>query len=390
MKPSKLLLTTILLSGGLTTFAAENQIGTGENDGYTLVWQDLFDGTDLDPMRWTIEVNGNGGGNNELQYYTDRTDNVCVRKDSKGNGCLILTAKRESYLGKQFTSGRIISKNKVSFKYGKIEAAIRLPKTANGLWPAFWMMGDDFDQVGWPRCGEIDIMEFGNATGINAGTQDRYFNGACHWGPSWQNHPNYARAITNSYSLQDGEFHIYTCIWNEERIAMYVDLDKYPSADPYYEMTIPASTDEWAPGYYFHKENFLLFNVAVGGDFTGIHNASAITALNDANGNQASMEVNYVKVYQKNSPAYTLTTLTPGDEQPGGSLQELLVAELTFDGHIVKTNESADFTIYNMSGALVATAYGTQITIADLPAGIYVVKAITSSGKTATKKISVR
>ena len=68
MKPSKLLLTTILLSGGLTTFAAENQIGTGENDGYTLVWQDLFDGTDLDPMRWTIEVNGNGGGNNELQY----------------------------------------------------------------------------------------------------------------------------------------------------------------------------------------------------------------------------------------------------------------------------------------------------------------------------------
>ena len=102
------------------------------------------------------------------------------------------------------------------------------------------------------------------------------------------------------------------------------------------------------------------------------------------------MEVNYVKVYQKNSPAYTLTTLTPGDEQPGGSLQELLVAELTFDGHIVKTNESADFTIYNMSGALVATAYGTQITIADLPAGIYVVKAITSSGKTATKKISVR
>ena len=148
MKPSKLLLTTILLSGGLTTFAAENQIGTGENDGYTLVWQDLFDGTDLDPMRWTIEVNGNGGGNNELQYYTDRTDNVCVSKDSKGNGCLILTAKRESYLGKQFTSGRIISKNKVSFKYGKIEAAIRLPKTANGLWPAFWMMGNDFDQVG--------------------------------------------------------------------------------------------------------------------------------------------------------------------------------------------------------------------------------------------------
>lgn len=271
-------------------------------DGYKLVWEDLFDGTSLDSSVWNVEVNGDGGGNNELQYY--RAENVSVGKDQQsGRNCLILTAKREAYANKAFTSGRVNSRNKKAFKYGKMEALIKLPSTANGLWPAFWMMGNDFNQVGWPRCGEIDILEMGNAAGIAAGTQDRYFNGACHWGyykdvggGNWA-YPNYAKASTCSYSLQDGEFHLYTLIWDASLLKMYVDYDKNPGAAPYFEMGITSKDDDWGTGYYFHHDFFFLFNLAVGGNFTGIHNASAITAL--PAGAEASMYVDYVKVYQK-------------------------------------------------------------------------------------------
>lgn len=281
---------------------SSDQIGSGETDGYKLVWQDLFDGETLDEAVWNIEVNGDGGGNNELQYY--RRENVSLGKD-EASGCnaLILTAKREKFSNKDFTSGRINSKNKKAFKYGKIEASIKLPKTANGLWPAFWLMGNDFDQVGWPRCGEIDILEMGNSNGIKNNTQDRYFNGACHWGfykdvgnNNWA-YPNYAKASTWSYSLQDDEYHLYTIIWNEEKIRMYVDMDKYPDTNPYFEMGITGDDSDWSVAKYFHHDFFILFNLAVGGNFPGIRNASGITAIPE--GGSASMYVDYVRVYQK-------------------------------------------------------------------------------------------
>ncbi len=376
----------------LPAVAKDPQVGTGETNGYHLVWQDLFDSGELRPDRWNIEVNGSGGGNNELQYYTDREKNVHIGDDGNGNSCLVITAYREVYSGKQFTSGRITSKNKVAFKHGKVEAAIKLPSTANGLWPAFWMMGNDYDAVGWPKCGETDIVEFGNITGINAGTQDRYFNGACHWGQSWNNHPNYARAVTYNYSLQDGEYHIFTCIWNEDRVAMYVDLDKYPNASPYYEMTIPATTNTNDPGYYFHKENFILFNMAVGGNFPAIYDANGITALNDANGNQASMYVNYVKVYQKGNGAdESLTTLADGDSQPDdSSVGELAAASLlSFDGNTVTTDAEASIALYNLSGALVRTTTGTEMSVDGLAGGVYIVKAV-AANREATKKIVIR
>ena len=167
MKKIRLSFFTLLTLTAFGVHAVEPQVGTGETDGFRLVWQDLFDAEELNPLRWEIEVNGAGGGNAELQYYTDSERNVRLGKDEQGNGCLILSAIRENYLGKNFTSGRITSKNRVAFTHGKIEAAIRLPQTANGLWPAFWMMGNDYDQVGWPKCGEIDIMEFGHQDGIN-------------------------------------------------------------------------------------------------------------------------------------------------------------------------------------------------------------------------------
>ena len=287
---------------GGTENAPSQQGSSAVNDGYRLVWEDLFDGTSLDTSVWNVEVNGDGGGNNELQFY--RAENVSVGKDyASGRNCLILTARRENYGNKAFTSGRVNSKNKKAFTHGKVEALIKFPSTANGLWPAFWMMGNDFDQVGWPRCGEIDILEMGNAAGIAAGTQDRYFNGACHWGyykdvggGNWA-YPNYAKHSTYSYSLQDGEYHLFTLVWDESSLKMYVDYDRNPGASPYFEMGITAKDDDWGTGHYFHHDFFLLFNLAVGGNFTGLHNSSAISAL--PAGSEASMFVDYVKVYQK-------------------------------------------------------------------------------------------
>ena len=385
------LIASALMTMALPAMAAEPQNGTGETDGYKLVWQDLFDGTELNMSRWNIEVNGDGGGNNELQYYTARLDNVRVGDDGEGNGCLILTAKKEVYNGKQCTSGRITTKNKIAFKHGKIEAAIKLPQTANGLWPAFWMMGNDFDQVGWPRCGETDIMEFGNATGIANGTQDRYFNGACHWGTAWNDHRQHANAITNSYSLQDGEFHIYTCIWDQDKVAMYVDLDKNPNASPYYIMTIPeTTTDQTHPGYYFHKENFILFNLAVGGNFPGIWNINGITALNEGNNYQQSMYVNYVKIYQKGTSDESTNFADPGDTTMGG-VDGVAAAEMeiSYAAGVVTLPVAGDIQVYSASGALVASGRGEQLSVDGLAAGMYIVKA-SADGCQATRKIIIR
>ena len=385
------LIASALMAMALPALAVEPQVGTGETDGYKLVWQDLFDGTSLNLDRWNIEVNGDGGGNNELQYYTARLDNVRVGDDGEGNGCLILTAKKEVYNGKQCTSGRITTKNKIAFKHGKIEAAIKLPQTANGLWPAFWMMGNDFDQVGWPRCGETDIMEFGNATGIANGTQDRYFNGACHWGTAWNDHRQHANAITNSYSLQDGEFHIYTCIWDQDKVAMYVDLDKNPNASPYYIMTIPeTTTDQTHPGYYFHKENFILFNLAVGGNFPGIWDINSITALNEGNNYQQSMYVNYVKIYQKGTSDESTNFADPGDTTMGG-VDGVAAAEMeiSYAAGVVTLPVAGDIQVYSASGALVASGRGEQLSVDGLAAGMYIVKA-SADGCQATRKIIIR
>lgn len=386
MKKSNFLIATALLVSPLA-MAASSQDGTGETDGYKLVWQDLFDADELNSQRWNIEVNGDGGGNNELQYYTDRAENVRLGDDGKGNGCLILTAKKEVYGGRQATSGRITSKNKIAFKHGKIEAAIKLPKTANGLWPAFWMMGNDYDQVGWPRCGETDIMEFGNATGIKNGTQDRYFNGACHWGQSWENHPNYARAVTYQYSLQDDEFHIYTLIWDEEKVAMYVDLDKYPDAEPYYIMTIPATNDTNSPGYYFHKENFILFNLAVGGNFPGIWDINQITALNESNDYQASMYVNYVKIYQKGTADESSSFLDKGDMGDAGVETVAAGLDMNYNGEMLNFSDKADVVVYDIAGKMVASHKAVDaVSVAGFVPGIYVVKAV-CNGKQLVEKI---
>lgn len=265
--------------------------------GYELRWSDEFNGTSLNTTLWNIEENGNGGGNQELQYY--RKENVAVH-----DGNLVLTARRENYNNKQFTSGRVNTRDKAYFKHGIIQARIKFPKTANGVWPAYWMMGNDYGKVGWPKCGEIDIVETGNAEGIKNGTQTRHFGSTLHWGTSAgaahkQYGTSYLAPETNP--LQNDDYHIITMEWNGNFMQMFYDLEDFSvsakSKARFYSVSIPSSTNTSDIGYYFQKPFFFIFNLAVGGNYTGIYNAGGITAMPNA-GDEAKMYVDWVRVYQ--------------------------------------------------------------------------------------------
>ncbi|MBQ9230018.1 MAG: glycoside hydrolase family 16 protein [Prevotella sp.] len=292
-----------LLAVVIPTTASAQAI-EGAPEGYQLVWEDNFDGTALNEKAWSIEVSGSGGGNQELQYY--RRENVSV-----ADGNLILTAKRENYQGKSFTSGRINSNQKAAFKHGIMQAKIKFPMTANGLWPAYWMMGNDINRYGWPRCGEIDIVEMGHfnaITGAYAGWQDRYFSGTLHYGPDatnehhQQNSQEFSKDKFESIGAVEGDYHIFTIEWDENYLYMYYDLEGYNNARKnrarYYTLGITESDDAMAPGHYFQKPFYFLFNLAVGGTFPNIYDPAKVTALpND--GDEAKMYVDWVRVYQK-------------------------------------------------------------------------------------------
>ena len=267
-----------------------------EQDGeYTLVWNEDFTDGALDTKVWNIEVNGDGGGNNELQYYCEKGVSVGA-EPTTGKQCLILTATKEEYLGKKYTSGRVNTKNKMTYTYGRIDARIKFPQTANGLWPAFWQMGNNFDQVGWPRCGETDIIEMGHQNAFSNGTQDRFFNGAMHVGRAWDAVWHDAQDATWSYSLQD-TFHIVTMIWTPTSIDMYMDKDAHPENKAYFHAALEPNDDaDYNRQLVFGKPNFIIANLAVGGDFPGINNINNVTAL--ANSPRA-MYIDWIRIYQR-------------------------------------------------------------------------------------------
>jgi beta-glucanase (GH16 family) len=353
MKMKENIIAILLLTAVVLPAAADDGVHSGATDGYELVWNDEFNGTALNEDAWNIEVNGNGGGNAELQYY--KRDNVVLGADPQsGAGCLILKARRESYGGKSFTSGRLNSNDKVTFTRGKIESRIKMPSTANGLWPAFWLLGANFGSVGWPRCGEIDIVEMGNAEGISKGTQDRFFNGACHWGyyNSQGQYPNYAKSTTNSYSIQDGEFHLFTLVWDENYISMYLDLDKNPNEEPYYRMGVSDTNGDWATGNYFQHDFFIVYDLAVGGYFTNILSPSAITAVGSSDVN---MYIDWVRVYQKSSDK---NAIVPDNWTDG-------IKNVTHSSSV----SSSVTHIYDLSGRRLETMPDNQMVIVKSPVG---------------------
>lgn len=298
---------------------------------WQLTWSDEFDGEALNTAYWNTEDNARGGGNAELQYYTPKNISI-ERHPVSGESCLVLSAKREDYKNRPCTSARLNTQDKVTVEYGKVEARIAFPYTADGLWPAFWMLGnnlahnlgdnDDIDAqvaqlekqglVVWPKCGEIDICEMGHHTGIENGTQDRYFNGACHWGESFNNgaYPNVGGFYTADYPVQ-GDFHLFTLVWSEDSIAMYLDQDKYPEVQPYFQLSLRGKEVN-EPGHYFNHPFYIVLNLSVGGFFPQMPAAEKypeiipaddpsfqrVTAL-PADGSPVKMYVDYIRVYKK-------------------------------------------------------------------------------------------
>lgn len=233
-----------------------------------LVFQDEFNTNGApDAAFWNYDIGTgqNGWGNNELQYYTDRPENIFIQ-----DGMLNIVANAESYMGSNFTSARITTKSKVEQKYGRFEARMKLP-WGQGLWPAFWLLGNDIDSVGWPQCGEIDVMEY-------RGQNPTIVHGSVH-GPGY----NAGLAITKSYDLNndrfDSGFHIFGIEWGPEYINFYVD-------DVLYNQITPSDvTGEWV----YDKPFYILMNLAVGGSFVGSPNAQTVFPQ--------TMMVDYVRVY---------------------------------------------------------------------------------------------
>lgn len=214
-----------------------------------------------DSSKWGYDLgNNNGWGNNEAQYYTNRTQNAVV-----SNGTLKINLIKEAYQGYNYTSARLLSKGKYSMKYGKVEIRAKIP-SGGGTWPALWMLGDNIDSVGWPACGEIDIME-------HVGNQLNKIYGTLHYPGRYGGNADGASVMIPNATT---EFHIYSMEWNESTIKIYVDNQLF-------------FTYNNNPNSPFNQNFFFIMNLAMGGNFGGTI---------DPNVTNATMEVDYIRVYQ--------------------------------------------------------------------------------------------
>jgi len=282
----KLLLSTLLIALGVIGCVPEEKTGPDQTGSkvtipklgatsptsYTnmkLVWADEFDGTALNSEFWSFETGygSNGWGNNELQFY--RTQNTSIQ-----DGHLVITAKKEPFGGKEYTSSRIITKSKKEFRYGRVDIRAALPK-GQGIWPALWMLGSNFDTVSWPACGEIDIMEM-----IGGGGRENTVYGTVHWQNEGKNAKYEGKTTLSSGTFSD-QFAVYSITWDATSIRWFVDNKQYHVID-----TTPAELDE------FRRNFFFIFNVAVGGNWPGSPNTTTTFPQH--------LIVDYVRVFQAN------------------------------------------------------------------------------------------
>lgn len=235
----------------------------------TPVWADEFDYTGLpDPARWTYDLGGSGWGNNELQYYTDKLSNAQV-----GNGLLSITARKEALEGKAYTSARLVSKGRGDFLYGRFEIKAKLP-LGKGTWPAIWMLPTDWAYGGWPKSGEIDIME-------HVGYDTNRIHQSVHT-ESYHHSINTQKTATKVIPTSTSEFHTYRVDWTPYAIRGYID-----------GLLVFTFTNE-NKGYAawpFDKKFHFLLNVAVGGNWGGIQGI-------DDSAFPATMEIDYVRAYK--------------------------------------------------------------------------------------------
>lgn len=263
---------TIDPDGGSTPIPLEQgYFSPEEYDGYTRLWDDEFKGTSVNSANWTFETgdgcpNNCGWGNNELEYY--RSENAWVADD-----VLTIEARKENYSGRSYTSARMISKNKFSFQYGRVDIRAVLPK-GQGIWPALWMLGNNISSVGWPACGETDIMEMVGGSG-----REKTVHGTCHWDVN--GHAQYGLGYTKPSGTFADEYHVFSIIWDESKIQWFVNNVKYC------ELNITS-----ADMSEFHQPNFFIMNVAVGGTWPGEPNSFTVFPQ--------QMKVDYIRVFQKN------------------------------------------------------------------------------------------
>lgn len=243
------------------------------NTDWELVWQDEFEGeagTPPSPDRWVHDVGGHGWGNEQLEFNTDRTENAA----HDGEGHLVLTARRERYGNRDYTSARIRTQGRYEPLYGRIEARIQLP-VGRGIWPAFWMLGANIAAVDWPECGEIDIMEY-------RGQLPSILRGSLH-GPGYSAGNNIGQEhVVSGKRLNEG-FHIYAVEWEPDRIRWFLDDTMYFEATP---AKLPAGA-RWV----FDSPQFIILNVAVGGTFVGPVGRDTVFPQ--------EMKVDYVRVYAR-------------------------------------------------------------------------------------------
>jgi len=240
---------------------------------WELVWSDDFAGASgnaPDNTKWSLDIGTGtkGWGNDELQYYTNRSSNIQL----DGSGKLVITARSESFSGAYFTSARIKTKGKFSQVYGRFEARIKTP-TGPGLWPAFWMLGANIDTKPWPQCGEIDIME-------QRGQQPAITHGTLH-GPGYSGGNSIGKAYALTNGRFDTDYHIYAVEWGENYIDFFVDNFLFQRLTP----------DDVTGQWVYNQPFYLLLNVAVGGNFVGFPTSGTPFPQ--------SMYVDYVKVYKQ-------------------------------------------------------------------------------------------
>ncbi len=244
---------------------------------WSLTWSDEFNGPNgsaVDSSKWSFDIGGNGWGNNELEYYTDRLANASLQ-----DGALVIKALKETYGGREYTSARLLTRNKFTQTYGRFEARIKVPY-GQGIWPAFWMLGDNLSTVGWPNCGEIDIME-------HIGREPSTVYGTLH-GPGYSG----GNGVSASYSLPPSQkfsdaYHTYAVEWEPNVLRFYVDGLLYKTRTP---ADLPAG-QTWV----FNHPFFLIINVAVGGTWPGYPDATTVFPQ--------QMQVDYVRVYQRDTPS---------------------------------------------------------------------------------------
>ncbi len=274
----RLRLTLLLAVAGCMADATAQAI-----PGRTLLWADEFtqaDGTQPDSAKWGYDIGGSGWGNNELQHYTNRTENARIE-----GGQLVIEARKENFEERAYTSARLLTRDKVSWTYGRIEARIKIPK-GQGIWPAFWMLGTNIGNVGWPLCGEIDIME-------NIGSLPSTLYGTLH-GPGYSGGGGISGNTVLAGAALGDDFHVYAIEWEENRIRWFLDGQQFFSLTP---ANLPNGS-----AWVFNAPQFLILNVAVGGNWPGNPGTSTVFPQR--------MTVDYVRVYAP----------IPGDGPPSSNL----------------------------------------------------------------------